>query len=64
MLPLYAEKEKACNYCDSELYVGYECIESNDDFYCNEDCLKEELLENVPYKDIYLTNDKTMREGM
>lgn len=62
MIPHFVVHHQECERCSATLYIGYECIKHDDGYFCDEDCLKNHLLEGSGHKDVYLTDDRIWRE--
>ena len=64
MIPHYATCDKECEQCGSMIYVGYEALFLDGEYFCEKWCLAEYLVEESGAKEIYLTSDKLEMEGM
>ena len=60
-IPHYTKYKKWCHWCESEIHIGHDAM-YRDGYYCNEDCLKVELLADTTFEDVYLTDDKIYRD--
>ena len=61
-VPYYVTKSQQCEFCEATIYIGHECVKTEDGYFCNEDCTKAHLYLMHNPKEIYLTNDKIYRE--
>ena len=62
MIPIYSDRDQVCNHCESDLYIGYEFIIHDNTYYCNTECLTDEILNNIHVQNAYLTDDKTYKD--
>lgn len=62
MIPYYSEKEKHCEHCDGEIYIGYEFHMFEGQFFCDNGCLMEHMKEQMDIRQGYLTDDKIYKE--
>ncbi|PKR79206.1 hypothetical protein CEY16_05550 [Halalkalibacillus sediminis] len=47
--------EKECESCHETLYSGYEDVKLHEgEYFCDEECLKNHLLENATYEEVTL----------
>lgn len=61
MIPHFTVHHQYCERCDSEIYIGYECLMTKDGYFCCDDCLKNHLYQMEGAREVYLTNNKFYR---
>lgn len=60
-IPHYAPSEQECEYCRTEIYIGYEAIFYDDCLFCDRHCLINHVAELKGAKVVTLTDDKTYK---
>lgn len=58
MNPYYTPHHKKCEWCDDDIYIGYECLMTKDGFFCDKSCLKNHLYEGEQVSHIFLVGNR------
>lgn len=61
MLPQYVDEEKHCEWCNNDIFIGYEAVTAQGMYFCEEECLMLHLAEGEQPVHVYLTNNKKYR---
>ena len=61
MLAHYVVGKQQCEYCESDIHVGFEALWHEDGLFCEMECLLRHLFEMSHTKTVYLTDNKLYR---